>query len=70
MSASEPESDAEKNEKLPAAGAKTAAAKAEDAIEQTWQGNAWFAVTMVGMLIGVAATLARDFVPSGGPAMY
>jgi hypothetical protein len=55
---------------LPAVGVKTKAEREEEQVAQTWQGNAWFAVTMVGMMIGVAATLARDFVPSGGPAVY
>lgn len=62
--------DADGDKDLPAAGAKSAAAVEEDAVKQTWQGNAWFAVTMIGMLLGVVATLARDFVPSGGPAVY
>jgi hypothetical protein len=52
-----------------AAGIKTAAQIKEDEIPQTWQGNAWFAVIMVGMVIAVGATLARDFIPGGGPAV-
>jgi hypothetical protein len=51
-----------------ASGVKTVAELKEDEIKQTWQGNAWFAVIMVGMVLAVGATLARDFVPGGGPA--
>lgn len=50
---------------MPAAGMKTDAKVAEEQVEQTWWGLAWFIVITIGMAFGIVATLARDFFPRG-----